>query len=538
MRSSYESDCPLLDEHVDEVPSHEAEEEEEEVVEEASYWNLPKRNQIYLLFLCRLSEPIAYSAVSPYLYYMIRDFGYDKPSTIASLGTFVMVSFAFAQTMTSLWWGRFADRVGRKPTLCMGLMGTAFTLLAFGFSTNIYMAIGARMCTGLLNSNAGVMRTMVAEIVGRRKEHQVRAFSLMPMAMNIGMIIGPIVGGYLANPVESYPKLFGGSQLLRKYPYALPNLVMAPLLLLATAVIVLFIEETSSNPRALLHRSRDPGLKLGKWLAGRPAEHEAVPGEEPEVEMPNYDDEEAQSPDEPQKPIISVREILTDPVKITAICYFMLMFHCSAFIQMLPIFLSTPRMEDSHNNPFIFNGGLGLPTSTIGSIVSVLGLVAILLQVLIYPRLASKLGNARIHKLALLVFPVTYFIMPYLSFLPDNSSIITYVPVVLVAAFGMLGRTFSLPPLGVLVTNSAPSYTVMGTVQGLSQSVTSAARCLGPLVLGNIYSLGVRIGVVSLAWWVGALFVVAEIIYSRKLKEWDEEEKKAPSKLTTQSDAI
>ncbi|KAI7573554.1 hypothetical protein KC343_g23570, partial [Hortaea werneckii] len=52
------------------------------------------------------------------------------------------------------------------------------------------------------------MRTMISEMV-QEKRFLSRAFLLLPMTFNIGVIIGPLLGGLLADPVGSYPEIFG-----------------------------------------------------------------------------------------------------------------------------------------------------------------------------------------------------------------------------------------------------------------------------------------------------------------------------------------
>jgi len=63
------------------------------------------------------------------------------------------------------------------------------------------------------------------------------------MCFNIGVIIGPIMGGFLADPAANYPRFFGNVEWMKKYPYALPNLVNAVILSTALAGIFFGLNE-------------------------------------------------------------------------------------------------------------------------------------------------------------------------------------------------------------------------------------------------------------------------------------------------------
>jgi MFS family permease len=54
---------------------------------------------------------------------------------------------------------------------------------------------------------------------------EARIFSFFPLSNNVGMVFGPIIGGWLTSPVEHYPSVFGNFQIFSKYPYALPTMV-------------------------------------------------------------------------------------------------------------------------------------------------------------------------------------------------------------------------------------------------------------------------------------------------------------------------
>ena len=92
---------------------------------------------------------------------------------------------------------------------------------------------------------------MISEII-REKKFQSRAFLLLPMTFNIGVIVGPMLGGLLADPIGSYPGIFGpdstlggvtGVWWMKKWPYALPNFVSAIFLMCAATALFFGLEE-------------------------------------------------------------------------------------------------------------------------------------------------------------------------------------------------------------------------------------------------------------------------------------------------------
>lgn len=564
---------------------------------EPSYWTLPRRDQILVLVICRLIEPLAYTSVAPYLYYMISSFGYTSPSTISALGTVVVSGFALGQAATGVLWGSLSDRYGRKPVLMCGLVGTALSTLLFGLSTNIYMATLARLLAGTLNGNVGVMRTMIAEIVKDHKEYQTRAFTVMPITFNIGTILGPVIGGLLADPSNAYPgSWIAEIRLFQKFPYLLPNIFPLPLLFVAMALCMLFLEETLDGPQVLWPVYNDAGLKTGRkvsqWIktllgrggssSGNNRRYEAVPTEDrgvlhysDRVDGDDYEEEDSmERREQPQRPLqvaeaielqdttpLGIRDVLTKPVRVTIACYTLLMLHCPTFLQLLPIFMATPRIIQQdfvspppstdlderalkEHLPLVFNGGLGMPPSRIGTSMAFMGMTGIFLQFAVYPRVANKFGSALAHRLSLVVFPIAYIVAPFTGLLtrrgynpsggdgthtpPLDDRWSTLSAIVPVAMFVILGRTFAIPPMPVLLTNAAAETNrsrALGKIHGLASSVTSAAKCVGPFLIGNLYSWGVHIGVIGLAWWVMALVVFVEIYVARDLREWGTDER-------------
>ena len=201
-------------------------------------------------------------SIFPYAYRMIESFNLTQDETQISIyaGTLI-TAFAFAEFSTGMLWGRVSDSIGRKPVLIMGLFGTALSMISFGFARTLPGAILARALGGLLNGNVGVLQTTVAELV-TKKEHQPRAYSIMPFVWSVGSIIGPAMGGALAMPCDSYPSLFSRGSLWDTYPFLLPNLMCVFVLTLGIINGFLFLEETHADKKG----APDLGLELGKLL--------------------------------------------------------------------------------------------------------------------------------------------------------------------------------------------------------------------------------------------------------------------------------
>jgi MFS family permease len=103
-------------------------------------------------------------SIFPYIYYMIEDFNItDDPSQISVYAGMVTSAFTLAEFATGIMWGRLSDKIGRKPVILTGLIGTALSVLIFGFAPSLPIALFARALGGLLNGFVQVPRSLVAE---------------------------------------------------------------------------------------------------------------------------------------------------------------------------------------------------------------------------------------------------------------------------------------------------------------------------------------------------------------------------------------
>jgi hypothetical protein len=91
----------------------------------------------------------------------------------------------------------------------------------------------------------------------------------LPMCFNIGIIIGPMLGGLLADPAVSWPGVFGGLAWMERWRYALPNLVSAGFLAASWMAGFFFLREVRRYGISLGDVSRPFFLKIADIAGNR-----------------------------------------------------------------------------------------------------------------------------------------------------------------------------------------------------------------------------------------------------------------------------
>ncbi|KAM0033998.1 putative major facilitator superfamily, MFS transporter superfamily [Helianthus debilis subsp. tardiflorus] len=136
------------------------------------------------------------------------------------------------RALTSVFWGMCADRYGRKPVILIGTSTVVIFNTLFGFSVNYWMAIITRFLLGFLNGLLGPIKAYACELF--REEHQAIGLSSVSSSWGIGLVIGPALGGFLAQPAEKFPSLVSSDSLFGRFPYLLPCLCISIFALVVT----------------------------------------------------------------------------------------------------------------------------------------------------------------------------------------------------------------------------------------------------------------------------------------------------------------
>ncbi|CAD2072743.1 Tetracycline resistance protein, class B [Jeotgalicoccus aerolatus] len=153
---------------------------------------MKKKYQLYLLYSSIFLVFLGISLVIPVMPSIMNELNISG----AVLG-YLTAAFAFTQLIFSPFTGRAADKFGRKIIIVIGLFIFGFSELLFGFGKTIEVLFISRMLGGL--AGAFIMPAVTAFIVDLTTDkNRARSLGYMTAAINFGFIIGPGIGGVLA----------------------------------------------------------------------------------------------------------------------------------------------------------------------------------------------------------------------------------------------------------------------------------------------------------------------------------------------------
>lgn len=393
---------------------------------------------IWVVVLC-VALPI--SSLFPFLYFMIRDFHItEDEEDISYYAGFVGSSYMVGRALTSVFWGVVADRYGRKPVIILGTSTVVIFNTLFGFSVNYWMAIITRFLLGFLNGLLGPIKAYACELF--RDEHQALGLSAISTSWGIGLIVGPALGGYLAQPAEKFPSLVSPDSLFGRFPYLLPCLFISIFALVVT-IGAIWLPET-------LHIHKKDELES--------ASHDAVEKTEEENSLLSL--------------------FKNWPLMSSIIVYCVFSLHDMAYSEIFSLWAVSPRSL----------GGLSYTTQEVGTVLSIAGVGLLLFQTSLYPIFEKMMGPIMVARIAgVLSIPLlaTY---PFIAMLSG-------LTLALVLNFAsVLKNVFSVSIITgtFMLQNAAVNQRQRGAANGISMTLQSICKAIGPACGGALLSWSQR----------------------------------------------
>lgn len=152
---------------------------------------------------------------------------------------FIIAAFTVAQLLSAPLWGRFSDRVGRRPALLIALTASAIAYLIFGFADSLLLLFLSRIVQGAGGGTVGVIQAYVAD--STEPQNRARALGWLSATTNLGVALGPVLGSF-AITLGKYDVLPGPSTL--QMGQAAPGIIAAALCLVNIAFAARYLTES------------------------------------------------------------------------------------------------------------------------------------------------------------------------------------------------------------------------------------------------------------------------------------------------------
>src|SRR5687767_5220058 len=143
---------------------------------------------------------------------------------VGTIVGFIVASFTLAQLISAPMWGRFSDRVGRRPTLLIALGASAIAYLIFGFAHSLLLLFISRIVQGAGGGTVGVIQAYVADSTDPKD--RTRALGWLSATTNLGVALGPVLGSF-AITLGQRDLMPGGATL--QMGHAMPGILAAAL---------------------------------------------------------------------------------------------------------------------------------------------------------------------------------------------------------------------------------------------------------------------------------------------------------------------
>lgn len=157
------------------------------------------KRTVYISLVCVFCTAFGVSQLAPILPLYFHDLGVQTPeamslwSGLATGATYIIVCLA------APFWGRVADKKGRKITLIRSSFGMALCNILIAFQTTPEGVVLIRLVQGLVSGFYSASITLIAS--ESPIERTGWALGLLASANLAGSLIGPLLGGYIADTV-------------------------------------------------------------------------------------------------------------------------------------------------------------------------------------------------------------------------------------------------------------------------------------------------------------------------------------------------
>jgi len=223
------------------------------------------KNSLFILFFCLFVVMIGYGITLPVLPFYIERLAMNGDATTRQAAFHVGLLtgiYSFMQFIFAPLWGRWSDRMGRRPLFLIGLFGFGFSMIFFALGTNLEMLYSARIIGGILSAAIlPIAGAFVADMT--TSQDRARGMAWLGTATSLGVVFGPVLGSFLSK--------WGIHQAFRLGyfsidDFSIPFLSASLLAFLALGAAIRWFPESLNHPHRKLSGSPEARFNPSKSM--------------------------------------------------------------------------------------------------------------------------------------------------------------------------------------------------------------------------------------------------------------------------------
>jgi MFS transporter, DHA1 family, tetracycline resistance protein len=163
-----------------------------------------RRSSQLILFLTVFIDLLGFGIVIPFLPMFAQRMGVGA----AGVGLVLSV-YSLAQLISAPILGRISDRVGRRPVIMLGLLGSSIGYVIYGFAGSFFWLLISRAVHGACAGTVSTAQAYIADTTS--EENRARGMGLIGAAFGLGFVLGPAIGGVLGHASLRTPVFFAAA---------------------------------------------------------------------------------------------------------------------------------------------------------------------------------------------------------------------------------------------------------------------------------------------------------------------------------------
>ena len=188
------------------------------------------KKNLFVLSIAVFIAGIAFSEIMPFLSLYINTLGNFSHQQLNFWSGIVYSGTFIVSAVVSPWWGKLADKKGRKPMILRAGIGMSIVIACMGLVQNVWQLLLLRMLQGVFAGFISNSNALVATETPKTNSGQ--ALGTIASATTAGTLLGPLVGGALTSI----------------FSYRITFMITGGLLLLCSILVLFFVHEDDFKP--------------------------------------------------------------------------------------------------------------------------------------------------------------------------------------------------------------------------------------------------------------------------------------------------